>query len=445
MNKRLRELYENIEINGEKIPVVWKGDVLVAGGGAAGVSAGAASARKRVKTMVIEKNSYLGGKVSDCPGLPIMGCFPGYVSLGGIMDELCAKLRFAGEDSAVVADVRGVGVSYYHENEYFKFLSEEILRKSGCYWKLGMMIESALVENGMIKGIIAVKNMEKYAFLSKMVIDATGNGEIARAVGLLQNDSEGSRYYYPYILENINTDILRTYLKSDLKLEKAKKNAEKGDESPEEKDSVENLNIDIKEGRVYVDSIYLDKKISMEIEDILVTAHRKLFEHIHFYRKYVPGMEKAVLHRCGEVIEKLPGKIQGSCQEGQNIYKEKDDFHGVLRIEAERGGQKQLKLPLGMMVPYNMDNLLVTGKVCDLNDSIREKIGSGHEMLLGQCAGVCAAIAVLRNMMPGKLNEEEIHSILNELGCDINGDLSECYKGDKEVGLLEELCQEVKK
>ena len=90
-----------------------------------------------------------------------------------------------------------------------------------------------------------------------------------------------------------------------------------------------------------------------------------------------------------------------------------------------------------------MDNLLVTGKICDLDDDLREMIGSGHEMVLGQCAGICAAIAFLRGIMPKELEEEEIHSILDELGCDINGDLSRCCKGDKKVMVFSKEYREV--
>ncbi len=443
MDNMQKKLYEDIEAGNEKIPVIWSGDVLVAGGGAAGVAAGAASARKRVKTMVIEKNSYLGGKVSDSPGLPIEGCFPGYISQGGIMDELCAKLRFAREDSAVMADVQGKGVSYYHENEYFKWLSEDILRKSGCCWKLGMTIENILVEGGRIKGIIAVQSMKKYAFLAKMVIDATGNGEIAKAAGLLRQNSDDTRFYYPYVLEDINTDILNNYLKEDRALIKARERAAKGGVRLGEEDNVEYLNTEIRGGKVYVDSIAVNKKIDMETEDLLETVHKKLFEHIQFYRRYVPGMEKAVLHRTGEVIRKLPGKIQGICQGHKEGYEENGRFQGILRMETETEGKGQMKLPLGMMIPQKMDNLLVTGKICDLDDDLREMIGSGHEMVLGQCAGICAAIAFLRGIMPKELEEEEIHSILDELGCDINGDLSRCCKGDKKVMVFSKEYREV--
>lgn len=434
-----KKQYEDIEISGEKVPVIWSGDVLVIGGSASGVAAGAASARKRVKTMVIERNSYLGGKVSDSPGFPIKGCFPGYVSLGGIMDELCAKLRFAKEDSAAVVDIKGSGVSYYHESEYFKWLSEDILTKSGCRWMLGMTVEKVLMEEGKIKGIIAVRNMKKYAFLAEMVIDATETGEIAEEGGAFQSGNESAGFYYPFILENVDTDVLGEYLKKDGNLEKAKAHARENGDMPDREGNVERLKVGIKEGKVYVDSVYLEEKVYAEMEDIISAAHRKVLEHICFYRKYVPGMESASLHRCsGGLIRELPGKIKGICQGKKNGYEKEGKFQGILRVEAETNGLKQIKLPLGMIISQKTDNLLVAGKTCDLEDDLRRKIGTGQEMVLGQCAGVCAATAVLREIMPKDLKEEEIHSTLDELGCDIDGNLSRPYMGDKIICELSE-------
>lgn len=421
-----------IELQAERIPIAWRGEVLVVGGNAAGIAAGAASSRKRVRTMVLEKNCYLGGKVSDGAGFPVKGGFPGYVSLGGIMDELCAKLRYAQEDSAVVANIKGEGVCYYHENEYFKFLAEDLLRKSGCKWKLNVSVSDVLWKAGKISGVVTVKNMKKSAYLADVIIDATENAELAEYLGSLEKDSKKTGAFYPYILENIDTDKLIEYLKSDPKLEKAWKKASDDRELPDEKNKMWKIYPELKRGVVYGETIQVQVAEDRTEESLFEEVHQKLFQHLRFFRRYVAGMEKCRLFRCSsDIIFDLPGKIKG-VQTGNAKYWEADKkFKGILRVEKEGG--KQEKMPLGMIIPKNTENLLVAGRACDMDNFFREKVGTAQEMVLGQCAGICAALSVLRKVKLKELKEEEIHSLMNEVGCDIDGDLSRKYSGDIKI------------
>ena len=71
----------------ERIPVIWEGDVVVAGGGPGGLGAAIAAKRCGASVFLIEKNGFLGGMCSYGAGMPLGGAYPGLRTIGGIAEE----------------------------------------------------------------------------------------------------------------------------------------------------------------------------------------------------------------------------------------------------------------------------------------------------------------------------------------------------------------------
>ena len=69
-------LEKTVIVNQEEIPIVWNGDVLVAGGGPAGLGAAIASHRKGDKTILLEQYGFLGGMCAYGAGMPLGGAYP---------------------------------------------------------------------------------------------------------------------------------------------------------------------------------------------------------------------------------------------------------------------------------------------------------------------------------------------------------------------------------
>lgn len=53
-------LEHTVLVEQEEIPIVWRGDIIVAGGGPAGLGAAIAARRKGAKVMLLEQHGFLG-------------------------------------------------------------------------------------------------------------------------------------------------------------------------------------------------------------------------------------------------------------------------------------------------------------------------------------------------------------------------------------------------
>ena len=92
-SKELPEMLEFIEEQSRKTEVASKHDVIVAGGGTAGVTAAIASARQGVDTLLIEQFGYLGGSQTAALVTPMMAIMPGRTS--GTLNSVSCRAKYA--------------------------------------------------------------------------------------------------------------------------------------------------------------------------------------------------------------------------------------------------------------------------------------------------------------------------------------------------------------
>lgn len=456
---------EKYQINGDElilgnqmIPVIWRGDVAVVGGGLAGVTAAAASARRRVKTIIIEKNAFMGGRISYAAGLPIHGAFPGYVSIGGMMDELLAKLRFAGLDSAEMIDVEGFGVNYFPESEYFKYLTEDILVKSGCEILMHSLFVDVIMEQQRILGVIVENQDGKGVILAEAVVDCTGNAQIAYKAGAAVDRSETDTIplIYPYILGNVDIKRAEAHLARDCYFKCAIAKAKNEFLELSSDDKPWDLVNGLREGSLFANTIRI-KKCGGDNADSLtkaeMEAHKRLFVHIEFFRKYIDGMEKCYLMRSSSQVSVLdPARIIGEetltfedckgLRKFENgILRSSGPFH-QLNLEASKPDEINtiterddwFEVPYGALVPKDIDNLLVAGKSISVDSKAQFTLGMAQLMVLGQAAGIAGSI-VSDGKKAKEIDGRFIRSLLDEVGCDIDGDKTRQYKGDRHITL----------
>lgn len=420
---------DSVWLDGTEIPVIWKGRVAVIGGGTAGVTAAASAARKKIPVIVIEKNSYFGGELSCGGGRPIEGAFPGDVSIGGMMDELLARLRFSEMESAALVRLGESGIVYYYDNEYYKKLADEILVKSGCGQMLNTMVIDVLASQGKIEGVVVSANMQKGVVLAEAFVDATGNSSVAQSLCLpILQDEEDGIYGYPYILKNVNVDELEKYRKTDPDFRHATENAARDGLKCANAEFLWQLQTGIYINAVYADTIRLNADTDERIKTntmLEMRAHRAVFEQIQFYRSYIPGMEKCELYRSAQRVMALGGeRIKGLCHVDKNErHQAVKSGEGIMRCRAFEGDKEPwYELPFGVMAPQTYGNLLVAGKGISVDRAIQMHMGAAARMAMGQCAGIAAAMIALQNKKNTEINSTYLRSMLDEVGCDIDGD-----------------------
>ena len=127
--KRIREDAREIEVKGEY-------DVLVIGGGGAGIAAGIAAARSGARTLMVERYGFLGGMATA----GMVGSFCGFFTtgnkikliVGGIAGSLLERLKARSavtEKGISRVDPRIASLRF--NPEIFKFVSEEFAANSG--------------------------------------------------------------------------------------------------------------------------------------------------------------------------------------------------------------------------------------------------------------------------------------------------------------------------
>lgn len=147
-------------------------DVLVAGGGPAGFAAAVSAARRGAKTILLEKNEYLGG-------IWTAGLMPWIIDFQnktGIMAELCETLKSVGGYAARAN-------TFTAPPEEIKFLLEKIAIDSGVTLLYGTSVCNAITRDRCIEYVVTESRSGREAWQAKIFIDATGDGNLASAAG----------------------------------------------------------------------------------------------------------------------------------------------------------------------------------------------------------------------------------------------------------------------
>ncbi|MDR2932030.1 MAG: FAD-dependent oxidoreductase, partial [Oscillospiraceae bacterium] len=156
-------------------------DVLVVGGGPAGIGAAVAAARGGAKVMLLEKRSFLGGNIT---GSYVETCnyfmegtpFKSY----GVYAEMenGYKARYGRSH-----DIR-VNSPHRFSSEYLKIFLDGFVGGAGVEICLHSFVNEVVMENGRIAYVIIQSKKGPVAVKAKTIIDCTGDGDVAFAAGV---------------------------------------------------------------------------------------------------------------------------------------------------------------------------------------------------------------------------------------------------------------------
>ena len=180
----------------KEIPVARDVDVIVVGGGPAGLTAAIASARNGARTVLVEQFGYLGGTATAS----LMACINGFrnqvepdfrQAVRGIAEEIVLEMK----------ELDGFGVPHYPHKDYptepgemrycyaidtekFKYVTLKMCVDAGVDLLFHTYFCDSIVEDGAIKGIVVENKSGRAAMLAKVVVDCSGDGDVAFRAGV---------------------------------------------------------------------------------------------------------------------------------------------------------------------------------------------------------------------------------------------------------------------
>ncbi len=199
--------------------VLREAEVIVVGGGPAGIGAALASGRTGADTVLIDRFGSLGGLQTQ--GNNSIFSFVDPELHGGIIQEILGRLSDAGAmqkpDDMSAAETlirkapftRGLSpdklpkrlaetsVGYWgrwglsFDGEYYKYLLDEMMREAGVKLLYHTFAAAAIREGNSLKGVIIETKEGRRAILGGVVIDTTGQGDIAWKSGAPVLGDEG--------------------------------------------------------------------------------------------------------------------------------------------------------------------------------------------------------------------------------------------------------------
>ena len=209
---------------GRKLPVK-RFDVVVAGGGTAGLFAAIAAARLGARTLLVESKGYCGGIAVE-GGTAIHSfynlytAFPGVEKrkvVKGIPEEFIDRLTAMGGASGYPEMEGGRGydsVCTVVDTELYKLLAFRMLKEAGVRLALNTLLTGAVMDEKRIRGVITESRSGREAFMAHSFIDSTGYGDLCAYAGAEFTVPNDYNSVNSFSLANASIDDYHAFIKS---------------------------------------------------------------------------------------------------------------------------------------------------------------------------------------------------------------------------------------
>ena len=168
-------------------------DVLVAGGGPAGLGAALGAARQGAKTLLVERMGFLGGVGAIGLGMTINQMRPNEKPRSNVHEALIAQIQSFGDVAMRIEEH-----ALITNTEYLKLAAFQALEEAGCDYLLYAFVTDAIVESGTVNGAIISTKSGPIRVNAKRVVDATGDADVVYfAGGQTAKGREGDGFLSP--------------------------------------------------------------------------------------------------------------------------------------------------------------------------------------------------------------------------------------------------------
>jgi len=332
-------------------PVFGEYDVLVAGGGVAGISAALAAARQGSRVILLEREFVLGG-------LATLGLITVYLPLCdgmgnqvifGIGEELLRlSIRHGVEDkypkpwleNGTPEEKKKVRFEVQYNPNLFAIEAERLLLQEGVTILYGAVACGVSMENGKIRAVIVETKGGRKAILAKSVVDATGDADICHLAGARTVEHKAKNplaaWYYQFRDKSIN---LRQQGVSD---------------NPNK----------IKVTNPLVNRRFLGLD-SAELSEMVCLSHAKILEDFIKHKQDYPDIWPISIPAIPQV--RMTRRLDGACVlDNNNPHKNLDTSIGLTGDWRKPG--PVFAIPFECLYGYEVKNLITAGRCISVTE-----------------------------------------------------------------------------
>ncbi|MFA3918091.1 FAD-dependent oxidoreductase [Ruegeria hyattellae] len=436
------------------IPVVHRTEVLVVGSGPGGLAAALAAARAGAEVTLLERFGCFGGNIT---AVGVEG-FAWYrhektVEAGGIGWEFEQRAK---EMDAAVPESQSL--SYELDSEGFKLVADKLVQEAGIHPMMHRQFVEPIMEGNRVTGVIVESKAGREAILARVVIDATGDADVAHRAGAPTYKTEREQMMAASVMFHLAGVDKRAFMEGIKSDPQTYRDWGGGGEWEIETSGKEDdmfspfikkpFDQAIKEGLIpahlntiagtwgalhetgeltYMNLIHLDEVDGTDPDSLTlgeIEGRRQSMLAIEALRRFMPGCENARLRNFGMTIgvrdtRKIDAaynmtendvRHEGRFDDTIGIYPEFIDGYGILILPTTG---RYMQIPYRSLLPKGINGLLVAGRSTG-GDRIAHAATRNMSCcaVAGQGAGVAAALSLKSNRA---LDEIDLTAVQAEL------------------------------
>lgn len=422
-------------------------DVIVAGGGPAGIAAAVSAARQGAKTALVERYGILGGMLTSGHVQPVLGS----TASRTMYHEIVELLEKGHDHISPVSTRNGREVALDLEEAKQRLL--KLCLENGVYVYLQTPVVDVVKEGVQLKGLKICTPSGVETIMGKAVVDATGDGFVAALAGApfetgRQSDGRCQPTTLEFTVENVDeTYHFACYGGSDpITLPDGRKYSQVCKEACAAGELPENVNIvrihyTMQPGERNINATQVNGRNTLTVEG-MVEAEYLLREQIpavvEFLRKNAPGFEHCRVKSSastlgvresrrfiGDYVISDEDVEKGNCHKDVVVHKAwfLIDIHnpaGGGQAEKHSQPATPYDIPYRSLLPQNVEGLLLSGR--NISGTHRAHASyrvMGVALATGQAAGIAAALSAKQECVPRRLDYHQVQDELIRYGAQL--------------------------